>query len=132
MRNGRHDFLTQTNSRTTALSRPLHMVFVHTKAFNPVHREKLWKMLQKIGWPDPFTDLIASLHKDMTASVSLQGEFPKPSDVLNGVKRGCVLAPTLFSLFLSNLNCIFADCNKGVMTHARPGVNLFNVNQFVL
>ena len=109
------------------------MVFVDfTKAFDTVHRETLWKILQKIGYPDLFVDLIASLHKDMKASVSLKGELSKPFDVQNGVKQGCVLAPTtLFSLFPSKvLDCTFAGCNKGVTIQSRLGANLFNANQF--
>ena len=86
------------------------MVFaVFTKAFDTVHTETHWKILRRIGYPGLFVDLIASLHKDMKASVSLKGEFSKPFDVQNGVKEGCVLAPTLFSLFLSKvLDCAFA------------------------
>ena len=109
------------------------MVFVDfTKAFDTVHRETLWKILQTIGCPDLFVDLIASLHKDMKASVSLKGELSKPFDVRNGVKQFCVLAPTLFSLFLSEvLDCAFAGCDKGVTIQSRLGANLFNANQFV-
>ena len=80
------------------------MVFVDfTKAFDTVHRETLWKILRKIGCPDLFVDLIASLHKDMKASVSLKGELSKPFDVQNGVKkwgktRLCLSTHPLFPL----------------------------------
>ena len=124
--------LKQLQEKCIEQNRPLYMVFVDfTKAFDTVHRETLWEILRKIGCPELFTNLIASLHKDMKASVSLKGELSQPFDVLNGVKQGCVLAPTLFSLFLSSvLSIAFADCEKGVMLQTRPGANLFNVNQF--
>ena len=113
-------------------NRPLYMVFVDfTKEFDTVDRETLWKILQKSGCQDLFVDLIASQHKDMKASVSLKGELSKPFDVQNGVKQCCVLAPTLFSLFLSKvLDCVFTGCDKGVIIQLRPGANLFKVNQF--
>ena len=96
-----------------------------------MHRETLWKILRKIGCPDLFVDLIASLHKDMKASVSLKGELSKPFDVQNGVKQGCGIAPTLFYLFLSKvLDCALAGCDKGVTIQSRLGANLFNANQF--
>ena len=67
----------------------------------------------------------------MKASVSLKGDLSQPFDVLNGVKQGCVLAPTLFSIFLTTvLNTTFDDCDKGVMIQTRPGADLFNVSQF--
>ena len=124
--------LKQIQEKCIEQNRPLYMVFVDfTKAFDTVHRETLWKILRKIGCPDLLVDLIASLHKDMKASVSLKGELSKPFDVQNGVKQGCVLAPTLFSLFLSKvLDCAFAGCDKGVTIQTRLGANLFNTNQF--
>ena len=76
-------------------NRNLYIVFVDfTKAFDTVHIETLWKILRIIGCPDLFVDLIASLHKDIKASVSLKGELSKPIDVQNGVKQGCVLIST--------------------------------------
>lgn len=124
--------LKQIQEKCIDLNRPLYMVFVDfTKAFDTVHRETLWKILRKIGCPEMFTDMIASLHNGMKASVSLKGDLSQPFDVLNGVKQGCVLAPTLFSIFLTTvLNTAFDDCDKGVMIQTRPGADLFNVSQF--
>ena len=112
--------LKQIQEKCIKQNRPLYTVFVDfTKAFDTVHRETLWKILWKIGYPDLFVHLIASLHKDMKASVSLNGELSKPFDVQNGVKQGCVLAP---SLFLSKaLNCAFAGCDKGVIIQSKSG-----------
>ena len=71
----------QIQEKCIEQNRPLYMVFVEfTKEFDTVHRETLWKILRKIGCPDLFVDLIASLHKDMKASVSLKGELSKPFD----------------------------------------------------
>ena len=66
-------FSLKTNSRKMhRAEQPLYMVFVDfTKAFDIVHREMLWKILQKIVCPDLFVDLIASLQKDMKDSVIL-------------------------------------------------------------
>ena len=67
----------------------------------------------------------------MNASLSLKDELSKLFDVQNGVKQGCHLALTLFSLFLSKvLDCAFAGCDKGVTIQSRLGANLFNANQF--
>ena len=111
---------------------PLYMVFVDfTKAFDTVNRSALWSILRKLGCPDHFTCLIASLHQGMKASVSLKGELSEPFSVNNGVKQGCVLAPTLFSLYLTVvLNQAFKDHHQGVMLQCRPGADLFNVSQF--
>ena len=91
------------------------MVFVDlTKAFDTVNRTGLWKILQKFGFPEKLTALIASFHDDMQARVQENGEASDPFQVSNGVKQGCVHAPTLFSfLFSAMLLDAFSDCKSG-------------------
>lgn len=124
--------LKQVQEKCIEQNMPLYMVFVDfTKAFDTVNRTALWKLLQRYGCPEKFTTLIKALHENMQARVSLNGELSDPFTVSNGVKQGCVLAPTLFSLFLTaTLTHAFNDCNKGVLIQSRPNADLFNVNQF--
>ena len=47
------------------------------------------------------------------------------------MKQGCVLAPTLFSLYLAAmLEVTFKDTSEGVYIQTRKDVDLFNVAQF--
>ena len=67
------------------------MVFVDfSKAFDTVGRTGLWQLLRKYGCPEKFTTMIEAL-----ANVSVGGEVSESFSVTNGVKQGCVLAPTL-------------------------------------
>ena len=78
----------------------LYMVFIDlTKAFDTVNREGLWKVLKKIGCPDTFIDIIKLFHDGMSAKVMDGGEISPEFTVKNGTKQGCILAPTLFSIF---------------------------------
>ena len=124
--------LKQLQEKSIEQNMPLYMIFIDfTKAFDTVDRTTLWKMLLKLGFPGHFTNLISALHTGMKASVKLKGELSSQFQVNNGVKQGCVLAPTLFSIFLSVvLHHAFNDCNKGVWIQSRPGADLFNVNQY--
>nr|VZI21865.1 unnamed protein product [Spirometra erinaceieuropaei] len=80
----------------------LYSTFVDlTKAFDTVNREGLWKIMQKFGCPERFTQMVRQLHDGMMARVTDNGAVSKAFTVTNGVKRGCVLAPTLFSLMFS-------------------------------
>ena len=78
------------------------MVFVYSgKAFETVGRTGLWQLLRKYGCPEKFTTMIEALHTGMMANISVEGEVSESFSVTNTVKQGCVLAPTLFSVFLS-------------------------------
>ena len=78
------------------------MVFVDfSKAFDTVGRTGLWQLLRTYGCPEKLTTMIEALHTGMMANVSVGGEVSESFSVTNGVKQGCVLAPTLFAIFLS-------------------------------
>ena len=64
----------------------------------------------------------------MKTQVSVGGE-PSDAFVVNhGVKQGCVLAPTLFSLYLTAvLDTMNEGLNKGVFLRTRTDGKLFNL-----
>ncbi|BHF58933.1 hypothetical protein SprV_0100188800 [Sparganum proliferum] len=72
-----------------------------TKDFDRVNREGLWKIMQKFGCPERFIQMVRQLHGCMMARVTDNGAVSEAFAVSNGVKQGCVLAPTLFSLMPS-------------------------------
>nr|VZI25899.1 unnamed protein product [Spirometra erinaceieuropaei] len=80
----------------------LYSTFVDlTKAFDTVNREGLWKIMQKFGCPERFTQMVRQLHDGMLARVTDNGAVSEAFAVTNGVKQGCVLAPTLIRLMFS-------------------------------
>nr|VZI51540.1 unnamed protein product [Spirometra erinaceieuropaei] len=80
----------------------LYSTFVDlTKAFDTVNREGLWKIMQKFGCPERLTQMVRQLHDGMMARVTANGAVSEAFAVTNGVKQGCVLAPTLVSLMFS-------------------------------
>ena len=124
--------LRQLQEKCTEQDRPLYMVFVDfSKAFDAVGRTGLWQLLRKYGCPEKFTTMIEAPHTGMMANVSVGGEVSEPFSVTNGVKQGCVLAPTLFSVFLSPmLDEAFRDMGGGIYIQSRQSADLFNVAHF--
>jgi hypothetical protein len=124
--------LRQLQEKCIEQNRALYIVFVDfTKAFDTVGRTGLWKLLRKYGCPDKFTSLVESLHTGMMASVSDGTNSSDSFGVTNGVKQGCVLAPTLFSIFLSAmLEEAFRDLDDGVYIQSRQDADLYNVAHF--
>ena len=124
--------LRQLQEKCIEQDRPLYMVFVDfTKAFDTVGRTGLWQLLKKYECPEKFTTMIEALHTGMMANVSDGGEVSETFGVTNGVKQGCVLAPTLFSIFLSAMLVeAFRGMGDGVYIQSRQSADLFNVAHF--
>ena len=77
----------------------LYTTFVDlTKAFDPVSRDGLWKIMKKFECPNRFITVVQQFHDSMMASVLDDGDTSEAFPLTNGVKQGCVLAPTLFSM----------------------------------
>ena len=75
--------------------------------------------------------MIEALHNRMMVNISVGGEVSESFNVTNVVKQGCVLAPTLFSIFLSAmLDKAFRDMRDGVYIQFRQSADLFNVAHF--
>ncbi|BHF73023.1 hypothetical protein SprV_0401609700 [Sparganum proliferum] len=80
----------------------LYSAFVDlTKAIDTVNREGLWKIMQKFGCHERFTQTGRQLPDGMMTRVTDNGVVSEAFAVTNGVKQGCVLAPNLFSLMFS-------------------------------
>ena len=73
--------------------------------------------------------MIEALHTGMMANIG--GEVSESFSVTNGVKQGCVLARTLFSIYLSAmLDEAFRDMGDGAYIQSRHSADLFNVAHF--
>ena len=57
--------------------------------------------MAKFGCPPRFIAMVRQFHDGMQAHVQNDGEFSESFEVTNGVKQGCVMAQTLFSMMFS-------------------------------
>ena len=70
----------------------------------------------------PFVKLIQEFHDGMAGSVSVGGTITDPFEISHGLKQGCVLAPTLFTLSLSlslSLSWSSTICSIGTLEYGR-------------
>ena len=103
----------------------MQAVFIDfTKAFDTVSREELWLVLRRFGCTEKVINLIKALHNGMQAKVVQGSEASDQLAVTNDVKQGCVLAPTLFSLFLTAMpDVAFRNVKEGIYIQTRSGVS---------
>ena len=101
-----------------------------TKAFDTVSREELWKIMAKFGCPAKFIAMVRQFHDGVLARVQNDGEFSDPFPVTNGVKQGCGLASTLFSMmFSAMLTDAFQDGDNGIPIRYRFDGKLLNLRR---
>ena len=68
--------------------------------------------------------MIRSFHDDMKATIQYEGSVSEPFNIKSGVKQGCVLAQSLFSLLLKHA---FGTSTEGVYMHIRSDGKLYNI-----
>ena len=92
----------QLQEKCQEQNRSLYLTFVDlTKVFDTVCCDGFWAIMRKYGCPPMFIRMVRQFHEGMCACVSDNGEYSDAFPVANGVKQGCVLAPTLFSMVFS-------------------------------
>ena len=108
---------------------PVYIAFIDlTKAFDLVSRAGLFRILSKIGCPPKLHSLIESFHNNMQGTVQFNGSTSEPFNISNGVKQGCVLAPTLFGIFFALLlKPAFGTSKEGIYLHTRSDGRLFKI-----
>ena len=111
----------------------LYAVFVDlTRAFDTVSCDRLWEILARFGFPPKFLTVLRHLHEGQQGRLkyngSLSGSFPIPNDV----KQGCLLPPTLFSIFFSIMfREAKEDLSDGICTRFRTDGSLFNLRRLL-
>ena len=78
----------------------LFVLFVDLqKAYDSVPRIAMWKVLEKYGTPPKLLSVVRSFHEGMQAEVQSGSAVSEKFEVKNGLRQGCPIAPTLFSIF---------------------------------
>ena len=71
------------------------------KVYDSVPRDALWKVMGKTGVPPTMLEVIKSFHDGMRADVRVGKSSTDSIEVKNGLRQGCILAPTLFNIYYS-------------------------------
>ena len=84
------------------------------KASDTVEHYLLWYKLQSAGVREIFLSAIQSLYSDLRCTVCVNNDLTSWFDVEAGVKQGCILSPTLFSVYINDLTERINSLNCGI------------------
>ncbi len=86
------------------------------KAFDSVDRDLLWnKLASRYGIRGRFLVALKKMYERVESCVRVDDSLTDWFEVSNGVKQGCILSPTLFSLFMEDLVQEIKDLKQGVV-----------------
>ena len=111
----------------------LYAAFVDlTKAFDTVSRDGQWKILARYGCPPKFLTILRQLHEGQQGQVKHNGSLSGSFSISSSVKQGCVLAPTLFSIFFGVMHReAKEDLPDGIYIRFRTDGSLFNLQRLL-
>ena len=100
------------------LSRPggkLYVAFIDLrKAFDSVRRDTLLNMLCSAGISNTLINAVKANYGKVLLCVRVNGEFIDMFDCPQGLRQGCVLSPTLFSIVINEIATSVANEGKHV------------------
>ena len=80
-----------------------HNLIDFKKAFDREYHEGMWCALCKFGINNDIIMMIKSLYANSTSAVLLNNMVGPLFNITVGLRRGCLLSPTLFNLFLEEI-----------------------------
>jgi hypothetical protein len=66
------------------------------KAFDSVHRESLWKIVELYGIPTAFIEIFKNIYEGSSCCIKTQEGKTEYFDIETGVRQGCILSSFLF------------------------------------
>ena len=94
----------------------------YAKAFDCVDHNKLWKILQEMGAPDPRTCLLRKLCAGQEAAVRTGHGTADWLQIGKRVRQGCILSPCLFNLHAEYI------MRNAELNEAQAGINIARRN----
>ena len=103
------------------------------KAFDCIPRTKLFDKLRTLGVNGRFLEVLMPMYSNDKSAVKIENKITRTFPCHNSVKKGCMLSPTLFNNYLSDLpEMLNTASTKEIMLNARPRNCLLYADDLVI
>ena len=102
------------------------LILAHSRAFDCVDHNKLWKILKEMGIPDHLTCLLRNLYAGQETTVRTGHGTTGWLQIGKGVRQGCILSPCLFNFYAEYIirNAGLEETQAGIKIAGRNINNL--------
>lgn len=110
----------------------MYLCFINLeKALVSVPRKAFWLVLEKPGCTRKFVRLLRLLHNNVVYCIAVESEESDFFTVTFGVQQGCVLAPTMFTLYFAVVvRVVLRVTSEVIHLHFRMDCGRFNLARF--
>ena len=88
--------------RQLSRHRKLYAAFIDfRKAFDSINRDVLWRILAAYGMEGRLLRMLKAVYSNVQSSVRCEGRYSDSFACNRGLKQGCKMSPTIFSLLVN-------------------------------
>lgn len=95
-------------------------------AFDNLNRQILIKILRRHGVNTKLVNRIAQKYEETSAKIRVNGLYTKEMWKTKGVRQGCPISPTLFSLYIADLEQHLEKGQTGGVVIGRKNSSLWH------
>jgi hypothetical protein len=88
-------------------------------AFDRINRKKLWILMRRKGISQHLVRRIEEIYKETTNTVLIDGKQTEEFWTELGVRQGCPLSPTLFALYIADIEDVLRKGQAGGLVIGR-------------
>lgn len=100
--------------------RKVYAFFADLKAaFDIINREKLWAIMKRKGINRQLVRRLEEIYEETINTVLIDGTFTKEFWTNAGVRQGCPLSPTLFAIYIADLEEVLRKGQTGGLVVGR-------------